>query len=95
MSKNGYPSGPSSASERSEPAMTANPKQLNDALNKIERIQVADIRPDDIVILHVGELESSEVERLKEAWTAATELPNKVLVVSGDLEIEIKKPLAS
>lgn len=61
-------------------------------LPKIDRIQVAAIQPDDLVILHCDHLEASEIEHLKEAWERATELPNKVVVVTGGLEVEVQRP---
>lgn len=60
--------------------------------SKIERIQVADIKPDDLVILHVAEMTYEEVGLLTQEWERATGLPNRVVVVTGGLEVEVKRP---
>jgi len=66
---------------------------LDELLNKVERIEVAAIGADDIVILHVNvQLPPSELRRLHEQWLIATELPNRVVVLPPNIEVEIKQP---
>jgi hypothetical protein len=61
-------------------------------LQQIERIEVAAIQPGDLVILHVRDLTATKVDYLKDAWKRATELPNRVVIVSDGIEVEVKRP---
>jgi hypothetical protein len=63
-------------------------------LPKIERIQVAEVRPDDVIILHLPSGTNAETaHHLLDCWDDASGLPNKVIAVTGDgLRIEIERP---
>jgi hypothetical protein len=66
----------------------------------IERIEVVEIRPGDIVVLHVPEprflTEEQRIEQFEatsEQWRAATGLDNRIVIVSGGIRIEIERPV--
>lgn len=69
-------------------------------LPPIERITAAEIRPGDIVLLHVPmpsaiehpDVIAAQYNDLAAEWTAATGLKNKVVVVSGEIRVEIERP---
>ena len=62
-------------------------------LDAIERIQVTDVGPKDIVILRTNaQLSAEEAQRVLRDWLHATELPNRAIVLTGGIEVELRRP---
>jgi predicted dinucleotide-binding enzyme len=64
----------------------------------VERVSAINVQPGDIVILHVPARDfirlpseiADEYEILVDEWKMATGLPNKVIVVEGNIRVEIE-----
>lgn len=63
-----------------------------DALDdRIKRVEVMSVQPDDIIVLTVEPCSEEEVEELRFGWLEATGLPNKTVILGG-ATVQVVRP---
>ena len=66
---------------------------VDDLVEMVDRISIAAIEPNDIIVLHLGEGYTPEQgSYVREIWQRVTGLDNPVMIFPHDIDLEVKRP---